>query len=269
MDPAPDSDALRVMTYNVHGCVGTDGKRSEARIAEVIAASGADIVGLQELDLGRRRSAGVDQAALIAEQLAWHRHFHPAMSREDEHYGDAILSRFPLTLRQARGLPALPSRICPERRSALWVEVRTSVGVIHVINTHLGLGRSERLTQVKLLAGPEWIGGAPPDHPLILLGDFNSLPGSRPWRALSARLREVRNAHSPRRRCPTYPTTFPLLALDHIFVNERLSVRNVSVFRTPLARKASDHFPLIAEVKVRPAAEIGQPLSSGGYSGGE
>jgi endonuclease/exonuclease/phosphatase family metal-dependent hydrolase len=69
---------LRVATYNVHGCVGMDRQRSEARIAEVIAQLSVDIVGLQELDLSRRRSAGVDQTGIIAEQLGWHSHFYPA-----------------------------------------------------------------------------------------------------------------------------------------------------------------------------------------------
>lgn len=250
MDSPRIADVLRVMTYNVHGCVGTDGKRSEARIADVIAQSGADIVGLQELDLGRRRSAGVDQAGLIAEQLGWHRHFHPAMSREDEHYGDAIVSRFPLIPRQARELPAVPSRICPEKRSAHWVEVHAEVGVIHIINTHLGLGRRERLVQAQLLAGAEWIGSVPADQPLIVLGDFNSLPGSPPWRVIAARLSEVRTAHR-RLRGATYPTAFPIVALDHIFVNDRFVVQEVLVFRNARARKASDHFPLVANLQLR------------------
>src|SRR4029079_12766379 len=62
---------LRVATYNVHGCTGIDRRRSEARIAEVIAEMSVDIVALQELDLGRRRSAGADQTKMIADQLGW------------------------------------------------------------------------------------------------------------------------------------------------------------------------------------------------------
>src|SRR5678810_1134499 len=87
---------LRVATYNVHGCVGMDRQRSESRIAEVIASMSADIVGLQELDLGRSRSSHADQAALIAAQLGWKYHFHPAMRSGDEQYGNAIVSRFPI-----------------------------------------------------------------------------------------------------------------------------------------------------------------------------
>src|ERR1044071_2817339 len=99
--PSERTGRLRVATYNVHGCVGMDGQRSERRIAEVIANMSADIVGLQELDLGRARSAHADQAALIAEKLGWKYHFHPAMRSGDEQYGNAIVSRFPITLKCA------------------------------------------------------------------------------------------------------------------------------------------------------------------------
>ena len=99
---------------NVHWCRGIDGRRSEARIADVIAALQADVVGLQELDLNRLRSTGVAQAGLIAEYLGWHHYFHAAMRKGDEHYGDAILSRYPMRLRQARELPSVMTRICPE-----------------------------------------------------------------------------------------------------------------------------------------------------------
>src|SRR3982751_2694231 len=93
-EPMSDDKRLRVATYNVHGCRGIDGRRSEQRIAEVIALLDVDVVGLQELDLNRQRSAGVDQAGIIAKELGWHRLFHPAMHIGEEHYGNAILSRY-------------------------------------------------------------------------------------------------------------------------------------------------------------------------------
>ena len=114
---------LRVATYNVHGCVGMDRQRSEARIAEVIAQLSVDIVGLQELDLSRRRSAGIDQTGMIAEQLGWHSHFYPAMRWDDEHYGNAILSRYPLTFRRAAKLPGIAPFFCRENRTAIGMDI--------------------------------------------------------------------------------------------------------------------------------------------------
>lgn len=239
---------LRVATYNVHGCVGTDGQRSEARIAEVIADLAVDIVGLQELDLCRQRSGGVDQAGAIAEALGWHRHFHAAMRHGDEHYGHAILSRHPLTLRRAECLPGDGSFFCREQRAAVGMDALTEFGSVHVINTHLGLGRSERRLQAELLTSADWLAANEEDAPLILLGDFNSLPGSGPHRRLSRHLRDVRQLVRPRSAHRTFPTAFPALAVDHIFVNTALHPRSVSVHRTAVARVASDHFPLVAEL---------------------
>ena len=250
MDRPRIAQTLRVMTYNVHACVGGDGQRSETRIARVIAETNADIAGLQELDLGRRRSAGVDQAGIIAEHLGWYAYFHPAIRQEDEQYGDAILSRFPLSLRQAKELPAAASFLCRESRSAIWAEVSTPSGALHVINTHLGLGWRERLTQTRLLSGVDWLRSVPPDQPLVMLGDFNSLPHSRALRLLEAHLCNVTRATRERFGRATYPARFPLLALDHIFINQRLTANGAFVHHSPVARIASDHLPLIADVSL-------------------
>ena len=239
---------LRVATYNVHGCVGMDRQRSEARIAEVIAQLSADIVALQELDLGRRRSAGVDQTAMIAEQLDWHSHFYPAMRRDDEQYGNAILSRYPVTFCRGAELPGTAPFFCRENRAAIEIDIETNLGAIHVINTHLGLGWHERLLQAQLFTSAEWHAAIMGDAPLILLGDFNSLPGSRPHRALTRHLRDVRKLVRATHPIRTFPTWFPALAVDHIFVNAALQPLSLTVHRSPVARIASDHFPLIAEL---------------------
>jgi endonuclease/exonuclease/phosphatase family metal-dependent hydrolase len=227
--------------------MGVDRQRSEARIAEVIAEMSADIVGLQELDLGRQRSAGADQTKMIAEQLGWYGYFHPAMRIEAEHYGNAILSRYPLMFRRAIELPGVPPFFCRENRAAIEVEIETNLGKVRIINTHLGLGWRERFLQAQLFMSTEWRAAIADDMPLILLGDFNSLRGSRPYRTLTQGLRDVRELIQTRAPIRTFPTRFPLLAVDHIFVNDALQPMSVTVHRSPLARIASDHFPLIAE----------------------
>ena len=243
-----DAPTLRVATYNVHGCVGMDGKRSEERIAEVIQESGADLAGLQELDLSRQRSGGVDQCARIAEKLGWHRYFHPAMRTGDEHYGDAIVSRYPLRLHRAAELPGLPPSYCREKRGAIAMDAETPLGNVRVVNTHFGLGWSERLHQAEHLVSADWLDAVAPDLRFILLGDLNCLPGSRPYRALSRHLRDVRRLVHPFRVFRTFPTFFPMLAVDHIFIDRRLRPLSMAIHRSPLSRTASDHFPLIAEL---------------------
>lgn len=243
---------IRVATYNVHGCVGTDGRRSESRIAQVVAELAVDVVGLQELDLRRPRSGRVDQAGAIAAELGWHRHFQVAMERGEEHYGHAILSRYPLTLQRAQCLPGLAPFFCRETRAAVAIEVTMEFGPVHVINTHLGLGWRERQLQAELLTSADWFAASTGGAPLILLGDLNSLPGSKPHRLLSRHLHDVRQLVNSSRKLRTFPTAFPVLAVDHIFVNAALQPLRVAVHRSAAARVASDHFPLVAELRFRP-----------------
>ena len=250
---ASSETKLRVATYNVHGCIGMDRQRSETRIADVINEMLVDVVALQELDLGRRRSAGVDQTRIIAEQLGWHGHFHSAMRRDDEHYGNAILSRYELAFPGGIELPGTPPFFCRENRAAIEVEIETNLGNVHIINTHLGLGWRERIVQAQLFTSAEWRAAIADDIPLILLGDFNSLRGSRPYRTINRNLRDVRTLIQATKPIRTFPTKFPMLGVDHIFVNGALQPLSVTVHRSPLARIASDHFPLVAEFVLSPA----------------
>lgn len=238
--------SIRVATYNVRGCVGVDRQRSEARIAEVIASMSADVVGLQELDANRKRSAAVDQAAEIARRLGWKHVFHPAMRNGDEQYGDAIISRHPLALKRAIDLPGRGTWYCRETRVALWAEAETDLGPVQIINSHFGLGRAERILQARLLTDAEVLGDDA--LPLVLLGDLNSVRTSPAYRIIAARLRDVRTLVRQGGAFRTFPTRLPSLAVDHIFVNAALNANALAVHRTPLARVASDHYPLVAEL---------------------
>ena len=91
----------RILTYNVHRCVGMDGELDVARIAKAIAQMRPDIVALQELDVLRKRTDKVDQAHAIAELLGMSFHFHPAFAVEEELYGDAILTACPMRVVKA------------------------------------------------------------------------------------------------------------------------------------------------------------------------
>src|SRR5579875_3241370 len=113
----------RIVTYNVHRCVGNDRRLDVARIVDVLAALEPDIVALQELDVGRRRTGGVDQAYEIAEGLDMACHFNAALTVEEEHYGDAILTCFPEKLVKKAPLPGYGRIPQLEPRGALWIEV--------------------------------------------------------------------------------------------------------------------------------------------------
>ncbi len=91
----------RILTYNVRNCLGIDGQLSPERIADVIASCEPDVVALQELDVNRARTGGVDQAQVIADALCMQRHFYPAIRENEAFYGDAILTARPCTLVKA------------------------------------------------------------------------------------------------------------------------------------------------------------------------
>ena len=115
----------RLLTYNVHRCVGTDRRLDVDRIVAVIGEHEPDIVCLQELDVGRARTGGVDQAQAIAAGLAMTSRFHPAMRVEAELYGDAILTPHPERLIRADSLPSVRGVPGLEPRGAIWSEIDT------------------------------------------------------------------------------------------------------------------------------------------------
>src|SRR5271156_6618742 len=129
----------RILTYNVHRCVGTDRRLDVGRVAEVIAAQSPDIVALQELDVGRARTGGVDQAHRLARRLDMAFHFNAALRVEEELYGDAILTSLPQRLIKAGPLPGYRRIPRLEPRGALWIGVDVGGVELQVVNTHLGL----------------------------------------------------------------------------------------------------------------------------------
>jgi endonuclease/exonuclease/phosphatase family metal-dependent hydrolase len=241
---------LRVMTYNVHSCIGMDGKCAPERIARVIARCAPDIVALQELDVGRARTEGADQAHLIARDLEMDFHFHPALHLEEERYGDAILTHLPMRLVKAGPLPGLAGKPFLEPRGALWVAISTHGTEIQVMNTHLGLLPRERKVQIESLLGPEWLAHPDCRGPVILCGDFNALPSSPVCRSLRQRLNDAQielDRHRPR---GTFFGRFPAARIDHVFVDAGFEVVDIEIPDSEQARVASDHLPLIAEVNL-------------------
>jgi endonuclease/exonuclease/phosphatase family metal-dependent hydrolase len=244
---------FRLATYNTHGCSGTDGRVSPRRIARVLAAHAPDIVALQELDLGRRRSRSEDQATIIAKELGLNVVFCPTVTRETEHYGHALLSRWPIEVMHRAFLPSDGKSWWKEARSALWAKVLIEGRPLHVITTHLGLGVHERILQIEELLGPLWLAAIPRDEPVIFCGDLNLAPGSRGYRLAATRLRDAQ-AHNGQRPLNTFTSARPFTRLDHVFVSKNLAVGHVVVPRDHLSRFASDHLPLVVDLQVVPAA---------------
>jgi endonuclease/exonuclease/phosphatase family metal-dependent hydrolase len=178
---AQASPRLRVLTYNIHHGEGIDGKFDYERLARVINSAKPDVVALQEVDRGTRRSAGVDQAARLGELTGMRAAFGVALYYEGGEYGEAILSRFPMADRKAHHLPFHQGQ---EPRTALEVAIRPDNGVPEFlfVGTHWchqsNDTRTEQAEQTNRLYPAE---GGPP---VILAGDLNARPGSSPMNVL-------------------------------------------------------------------------------------
>lgn len=206
-----------------------------------------DIIALQEVDVGRMRSGGMDQAHMIATHLRMESHFHPALHLKDEKYGDAVLTALPMRLVKAAVLPSLG-----EPRGALWVEVDLAAVKLQVLVTHLGLRGSERVRQATALLGPGWLGGiAQAESRVILAGDLNAIARSATYKLLAGHLKDAQLQSNAKPR-PTFPSRLPLLRIDHVFVGDGIDVRDCRVHSSALARVASDHLPILVELEIEP-----------------
>ncbi|RZJ43839.1 MAG: EEP domain-containing protein [Brevundimonas sp.] len=241
----------RLMTYNVHRCVGVDRKLDVSRIAGVIAEHEPDIVCLQELDVGRARTGFVDQARSIADQLAMSYHFHPAMQVEAELYGDAILTHLPEKLIRSGPLPTVRGVPGLEPRGALWAAIEIDGATLNVFNTHLGLVPREQRLQAAALVGEQWLGHPDCVGPTLLTGDFNATSLTRPYQTLVRKLADCQRSLGLKPSVKTFPSSFPAIRIDHCFTSPEITVTAVKAPFSPLARMASDHLPLIIDFEIR------------------
>jgi endonuclease/exonuclease/phosphatase family metal-dependent hydrolase len=244
--PAAGPAVMRVMTYNVHGCMGRDGKISPNRIAGIIARHDPDIIALQELDTYSQ----IHQAEVIAKKLAMTFHFHPSFSVKRGQHGNAVLSKFPIKLVRSGVLPKLPRALFLEPRGALWVEIDVNGCKVQVLNTHLSLSPAEGLLQMQALCGPDWLGSSACQDPVVFCGDLNALSGSKICKQLAQLLKNTHFELVGHRPLKTLPSFYPLSLVDHIFVGPGLETKKIEVPNTALEKISSDHLPLIIDLQI-------------------
>lgn len=243
---------MRLVTYNVHRCVGVDKRLDVERIAGVIAELEPDIVCLQELDVGRARTGGVDQARAIGDRLSMAVRFHAAMRVEAEEYGDAILTGHPETLIHVGALPTVRGVPGLEPRGALWVRVNIEGVDINVLTTHLGLVPREQRLQAAALVGKDWLSHPDCKGPTLLAGDFNATSITRPYQTLARNHADCQRQLGLRPTIKTFPSGFPAIRIDHVFVSPEIRITGVHAPFSPLSRMASDHLPLVVDFEIQP-----------------
>ena len=229
-------ELLRIATWNIHDATGPDGRRDLSRIAGVIAQIGAPLVALQEITCTSDGDVVCDAAALAqASGFAWRSV--PTRGHAVLRHGNALLSAHPLGTPRMHDL-SVPGR---EARAALEVDVDWRGRRVRVVVTHLGLRAGERRRQVERLLRA--VGDEAADA-TILLGDLNEwFLWGRPLRWLHRRF-----GASPAPR--TFPTRFPIFALDRVWVHPRSALVSLAVIDTPDARRASDHLPVVATIRL-------------------
>ena len=237
--------AIRVATYNVHACVGSDGRHDPKRTAAVINEIGADVVALQEFRYPADIALETRTPVVLTELENYQCALGPARRGATHCFGNVLLT--PHKILEVHRIDLSIARYEPRSALAATIDVR---GVeLHVLAAHLGLRLAERRFQVKqIMEYLRSVRGAL----VAVLGDFNDwLPGRSVMHVLDEHL-----GHSPKTR--SFPVAWPLLALDRIWVHPRQALGRVTIHQSPIARRASDHYPVVAEinpepVEVRPA----------------
>lgn len=236
-----DSVSLRVVTYNVHRSIGMDRRKRPDRIAAVLRQVDADVVALQEV-VGAGPH-GVSHIEKIGAGLGMGWVMAPARNLRGHQFGNAVLSHFPITHHAEHDLSW---KTC-EPRCMQRADINVNGHTLHVYNVHLGTAILERRHQAERLAtivADKHVAG-----PKLVLGDFNEWMRGLTTRLLSSKLQSVDLASYLRRR-RTYPGLFPILHLDHIYYAGRLEIVDIVLPRTRLSLVASDHLPLVADVRI-------------------
>jgi endonuclease/exonuclease/phosphatase family metal-dependent hydrolase len=230
---------LTIASYNIHKCIGNDGVFDPLRIKNVILQLDADIVVLQEADARFGEREGLLDLDYLHLMGGYRSIFSPnGNSRSHGWHGNVVLYRNSVVnhVHQLR-LPGL------EPRGALIVDFGVGAAAFRLLAVHLGLLRRSRKKQVEAI-----IEAADP-HPLrhvIVIGDMNE------WRLERRSALELFKSHFVEisAQLPSYPSRYPVLPLDRLFVSSGLRVESLSVVDTPLTRIASDHLPVNATISI-------------------
>lgn len=243
---------MRLLSYNIHkGIGGRDRRYRLERVIEVIEEQNPDLICLQEVDQNVKRSKFDDQPKLLAEHFdAVDHHFQQNVFIKKGGYGNLILSRWPFVSRYQISL-RLKWR---KPRGAQLVVVDTPEGHLHLIHWHLGLIEKERQWQVKQLL-QHMLYQESSHHPTILVGDSNDWRNKLEKRAFAES--NLKQATCPPKKFRSFPAYFPMAALDKLFHSDSIQVQEAQVVRTPLARRASDHLPLVVDFSLSTQSRLG------------
>jgi endonuclease/exonuclease/phosphatase family metal-dependent hydrolase len=231
---------LRVVTWNVHSCIGTDGRLDPARVASVLSDLEADVIGLQEVDSRQAHPTGHDQLPFLAERLGMYALAGPNLRDDRGELGNGLLTRVPPSSHELIDLSVAGF----EARGAIDARLPLELAGLRlrVLVTHLGLTGAERAIQVGALR--EHIERGSGFDAMLLLGDFNE------WRPRPFAGPGLAPSPFPvSSRVRAFPSRLPVLRLDRLLAWPEPRRFEVRAIRARPARIASDHLPIVADVE--------------------
>jgi endonuclease/exonuclease/phosphatase family metal-dependent hydrolase len=231
---------IRIVTYNIHHGEGTDGKLDLERIAAVINAEKPDLVGLNEVDQGVRRSQGIDEPAELAKLTGMTHVFEKNIDHDGGKYGNAVLSRLPIVRHENH---KLPSDYEGEQRGVLEVEVGDKDGEsLLFLCTHLDYRPNdhERLASIETI---ENVVATSDGQPVILAGDLNATPESKVMETFAKSW-----GRSNSEPAPTFPAAKPEKQIDYILFRPAAEWEVVEC-RVLDEAVASDHRGMMAALR--------------------
>jgi endonuclease/exonuclease/phosphatase family metal-dependent hydrolase len=249
----PATSPLKVLVYNVHAGKDAKGVDNLQRVADIVKTSGADIVLLQEVDKGTRRSGNVDQPAEWARRTGLHVAFGRSLNYDGGEYGIAVLSRWPILRDTAIHLPVEPpqerSGGSHEPRVAMRVAIASPFGDLSFLNTHIDASADDRWRRQEiktLIALTRALVGAPRAR-VMVGGDLNSTPES----AVQVELR-ANGLDDAWLRCGSgngfsYPADTAIKRIDYLYLTAGVECTHAEVMVT----EASDHRPVLFTLRVR------------------
>lgn len=220
---------VRVMSYNVHNCIGIDGVKSYKRCADVIKDAQPDIVAIQEVDSMSRRN-NVYVLGEMAKHAGYHAYYHRTIPYKGGSYGIGVLSK-----KEALSVDFHPLPCRREPRGLLVVEFQK----YYLLATHLSLVEADRLTSVEIIKDVV----SKLDKPAFIAGDMNARPTSKPMKAFKKYAQVLNDENKFTIRADN-----PRACIDYILgTNGKFKVLKDRVIYDTYA---SDHLPLYVDVKV-------------------
>ena len=247
MQAKTNPKAFRIASYNIHkGIGGVDRRYRPERIVETLNRYDADVVLMQEVDDQVPRSRRDCQVKLFSEALGMKYYaFQRNVRLKQGHYGNAILSRFPLVDEQHINV-TIPLK---KRRRCLLAHCHLKVDghqrTVLLANVHLGLAGFERKMQLRKILDHATIQHTHRHTPTIIGGDYNDV-----WGNLGKQVMVPAGFAAAGKAIRTFPAAFPARALDHMFYRGDLRLDHAFASRSKIASQASDHLPLIVDFEI-------------------